>query len=82
MDFLPASIAAIVSYFLAEITRGIWKMVPMNGTEWPSPGASLHSIEAEIKEILASAGIQIPSCYPRITCILFLCINLVALLHT
>ncbi|XP_052161904.1 mediator of RNA polymerase II transcription subunit 33A-like [Oryza glaberrima] len=65
VDFLPASIAAIVSYFLAEITRGIWKMVPMNGTEWPSPGASLHSIEAEIKEILASAGIQIPSCYPR-----------------
>ncbi|KAL5197425.1 hypothetical protein ABZP36_000937 [Zizania latifolia] len=65
VDFLPASIAAIVTYFSAEITRGIWKAVPLNGTEWPSPGASLHSIEAEIKEILASAGVQIPSCYPR-----------------
>ncbi|ONM26221.1 Mediator of RNA polymerase II transcription subunit 33A [Zea mays] len=65
VDFLPASLAAIVSYFSAEITRGIWKPVPMNGTEWPSPGASLHSIEAEVKEILASAGVQINSCYPR-----------------
>ncbi|CAN6206494.1 unnamed protein product [Urochloa humidicola] len=65
VDFLPASLAAIVSYFSAEITRGIWKPVPMNGIEWPSPGASLHSIEAEIKEILASAGVQIHSCYPR-----------------
>ncbi|CAD6216640.1 unnamed protein product [Miscanthus lutarioriparius] len=62
---LPASLAAIVSYFSAEITRGIWKPVPMNGIEWPSPGASLHSIEAEVKEILASAGVQINSCYPR-----------------
>uniref|UniRef100_A0A0D9X2Z8 Mediator of RNA polymerase II transcription subunit 33A n=1 Tax=Leersia perrieri TaxID=77586 RepID=A0A0D9X2Z8_9ORYZ len=65
VDFMPASIAVITTYFSAEITRGIWKTVPMNGTEWPSPGASLHSIEAEIKEVLASAGIQIPSCYPR-----------------
>ncbi|KAL6896624.1 hypothetical protein ACP4OV_007196 [Aristida adscensionis] len=65
VDFLPASLAAIVSYFSAEITRGIWKTVPMNGTEWPSPGNLLHSIEAEIKEILASAGVQIHSCYPR-----------------
>ncbi|KAF8656551.1 hypothetical protein HU200_060610 [Digitaria exilis] len=65
VDFLPASLAAIVSYFSAEITRGIWKPVPMNGIEWPSPGASLHSIEAEVKEILASAGVQIHSCYPR-----------------
>ncbi|ONM60565.1 Mediator of RNA polymerase II transcription subunit 33A [Zea mays] len=65
VDFLPASLAAIVSYFSAEITRGIWKPVPMNGIEWPSPGASLHSIEAEVKEILASAGVQINSCYPR-----------------
>lgn len=65
VDFLPASLAAIVSYFSAEITRGIWKAVPMNGTEWPSPGAALHSIEDEVKEILASAGVQIHSCYPR-----------------
>lgn len=81
VDFLPASLAAIVSYFSAEITRGIWKPVPMNGIEWPSPGASLHSIEAEIKEILASAGVQIPSCYPRMICIPFLDINLTALIH-
>jgi hypothetical protein len=81
VDFLPASLAAIVSYFLAEITRGIWKTVPMNGAEWPSPGASLHSIEAEIKEILASAGVQIHSCYPRMINILFLQINLAALVQ-
>lgn len=65
VDFLPASLAAIVSYFSAEITRGIWKTVSMNGTEWPSPGTALHSIEAEVKDILASAGVQIHSCYPR-----------------
>ena len=82
MDFLPASLAAIVSYFSAEITRGIWKAVPMNGTEWPSPGAALHSIEDEVKEILASAGVQIHSCYPRTTCLLLLCIKLVAYVHT
>lgn len=81
VDFLPASLAAIVSYFSAEITRGIWKPVPMNGIEWPSPGVSLHSIEAEVKEILASAGVQINSCYPRMICTLFLHINLVALVH-
>ena len=81
MDFLPASLAAIVSYFSAEITRGIWKTVPMNGTEWPSPGASLHSIESEIKEILASAGVQIHSCYPRMANILFFHINLVTLVR-
>jgi hypothetical protein len=81
VDFLPASLAAIVSYFLAEITRGIWKTVPMNGAEWPSPGASLHSIEAEVKEILASAGVQIHSCYPRMINILFLQINLAALVQ-
>ena len=81
VDFLPASLAAIVSYFSAEITRGIWKPVPMNGIEWPSPGASLHSIEAEIKEILASAGVQIHSCYPRMICIRFLHINLIVLIH-
>ncbi|XP_073105034.1 mediator of RNA polymerase II transcription subunit 33A isoform X2 [Elaeis guineensis] len=65
VDFLPASLATIISYFSAEITRGIWKPVPMNGTDWPSPAANLLSVESEIKEILASAGVHIASCYPR-----------------
>ncbi|XP_020108026.1 mediator of RNA polymerase II transcription subunit 33A-like isoform X2 [Ananas comosus] len=65
VDFLPASLAAMVTYFSAEITRGIWKPVAMNGTDWPSPAATLHSVESEIKEILASAGVCVNSCYPR-----------------
>ncbi|XP_057991012.1 65-kDa microtubule-associated protein 1-like [Hevea brasiliensis] len=31
IDFLPASIGAIISYFTAEVTRGTWKPVPMKG---------------------------------------------------
>ncbi|WOL04556.1 mediator of RNA polymerase II transcription subunit 33A-like [Canna indica] len=64
VDFLPASLAAIISYFSAEITRGIWKPVPMNGTDWPSPAPTLLSVESEVKEILASVGVHIQSCYP------------------
>ncbi|RRT49121.1 hypothetical protein B296_00030998 [Ensete ventricosum] len=71
VDFLPASVATIVSYFSAEITRGIWKPVPMNGTDWPSPAPTLLSIESEVKEILASAGVHINSCYPRMCFILY-----------
>lgn len=59
MDFLPASLAAIISYFSAEVTRGIWKPVPMNGIDWPSPAANLPSIESEMKAILAAAGVNI-----------------------
>ncbi|XP_059641819.1 mediator of RNA polymerase II transcription subunit 33A-like isoform X2 [Cornus florida] len=62
VDFLPASLATIISYFSAEVTRGIWKPVSMNGTDWPSPAANLVSVESEIKEILAAAGVNIPSC--------------------
>ncbi|XP_043697021.1 mediator of RNA polymerase II transcription subunit 33A-like [Telopea speciosissima] len=62
VDFLPASLAAIISYFSAEITRGIWKPVSMNGVDWPSPAANLLLIESEIKEILAAAGVDAPSC--------------------
>ncbi|KAK8458079.1 hypothetical protein SEVIR_3G299000v4 [Setaria viridis] len=58
-DFLPASLAAIVSYFSAEITRGIWKPVMLNGTDWPSPAATLPVVESEINEVLASAGVNI-----------------------
>ncbi|XP_058075235.1 mediator of RNA polymerase II transcription subunit 33A-like isoform X2 [Magnolia sinica] len=64
VDFLPASLAAIISYFSAEITRGIWKPVLMNGTDWPSPAANLFLIESEIKVILASAGVDTPGSYP------------------
>lgn len=64
VDFLPASLATIVSYFFAEITRGIWKPVSMNGTDWPSPAANLLLMESEIQEILASAGVNAPSCRP------------------
>ena len=34
VDFLPASLAAIIDYFSSEVTRGVWKLVPMNGTDW------------------------------------------------
>lgn len=60
VDFLPASLASIISYLSAEVTRGIWKPVPMNGTDWPSPAAALPSVESEMKEILASVGVHIP----------------------
>ncbi|KAL6865104.1 hypothetical protein ACP4OV_016255 [Aristida adscensionis] len=59
VDFLPASLAAIVSYLCAEITRGIWKPVSLNGSDWPSPAATLQAVEYEIKEALAFAGIHI-----------------------
>ncbi|KAM6556132.1 hypothetical protein CsatB_003151 [Cannabis sativa] len=62
VDFLPASLATIISYFSAEITRGIWKSVPMNGIDWPSPQAILLTVESEIKEILAAVGVNIPTC--------------------
>ncbi|KAJ7980133.1 Mediator of RNA polymerase II transcription subunit 33A [Quillaja saponaria] len=60
-DFLPASLATIVSYFSAEVTRGIWKPVFMNGTDWPSPAANLSSVEEQIKKILAATGVDVPS---------------------
>uniref|UniRef100_A0A2P2LNA1 Mediator of RNA polymerase II transcription subunit 33A n=1 Tax=Rhizophora mucronata TaxID=61149 RepID=A0A2P2LNA1_RHIMU len=60
-DFLPASLATIVSYFSAEVTRGIWKPAFMNGTDWPSPAANLSSVEQQIKKILAATGVDVPS---------------------
>ncbi|KAJ7961023.1 Mediator of RNA polymerase II transcription subunit 33A-like [Quillaja saponaria] len=62
VDFLPASLAAIISYFSAEVTRGIWKSVAMNGVDWPSPAAILQTVELEMKDILAAVGVHIPSC--------------------
>lgn len=60
-DYLPATLATIVSYFSAEVTRGVWKSVFMNGTDWPSPAANLASVEEQIKKILAATGVDIPS---------------------
>ncbi|MED6155368.1 Mediator of RNA polymerase II transcription subunit 33A [Stylosanthes scabra] len=63
-DFLPASLASIVSYFSAEVTRGVWKPVFMNGTDWPSPAANLQSVEEAIKKIVAATGVHVPSLAP------------------
>ncbi|XP_047162547.1 mediator of RNA polymerase II transcription subunit 33A [Vigna umbellata] len=60
-DFLPASLATIISYFSAEVTRGVWKPVYMNGTDWPSPAANLLNVEGQIKKILAATGVDVPS---------------------
>ncbi|KAL4642637.1 hypothetical protein ACB092_02G034500 [Castanea dentata] len=60
-DFLPASLATIVSYFSSEVTRGIWKPVFMNGTDWPSPAANFSNVEEQIKKILATTGVDVPS---------------------
>ncbi|XP_010538443.1 PREDICTED: mediator of RNA polymerase II transcription subunit 33A-like isoform X2 [Tarenaya hassleriana] len=62
VDFLPASLAAIISYFSAEVTRGIWKPVPMNGTDWPSPAAILPTVESEMKQVLSTAGVNTRIC--------------------
>ncbi|KAF9607714.1 hypothetical protein IFM89_038598 [Coptis chinensis] len=42
-------------------TRGIWKPVFMNGTDWPSPAAFLSTAEEQIKRILATTGVDVPS---------------------
>ncbi|KAL8167689.1 hypothetical protein V2J09_009188 [Rumex salicifolius] len=60
-DFLPASLAGIISYLAAEVSRGVWKPAVMNGTDWPSPAANLASVEQQIKKLLADTGIDIPS---------------------
>ncbi|EOX94836.1 Reduced epidermal fluorescence 4, putative isoform 1 [Theobroma cacao] len=60
-DFLPATLGTIVSYFSAEVTRGIWKPAFMNGTDWPSPAANLSMVEQHIKKILAATGVDVPS---------------------
>ncbi|GLU08810.1 hypothetical protein SLE2022_256980 [Rubroshorea leprosula] len=60
-DFLPASLATIVSYFSAEVSRGVWKPVFMNGMDWPSPAANLSNVEEHINKILAATGVDVPS---------------------
>ncbi|KAL9250275.1 Mediator of RNA polymerase II transcription subunit 33A-like protein [Drosera capensis] len=61
VDFLPGSLASILSYFSAEVTRGVWKPASMNGTDWPSPAANLSTVEQQIKKLLAATGIDVPS---------------------
>lgn len=58
MDYLPATIATIVSYCFAEVTRGPWKYASMNGQDWPSPAGNLLAIQGEVKDILAAAGVH------------------------
>lgn len=53
--------ATIVSYFSAEVSRGVWKPAFMNGMDWPSPATNLTNVEEHIKKILAATGIDIPS---------------------
>ncbi|XVE77752.1 hypothetical protein DITRI_Ditri13aG0087700 [Diplodiscus trichospermus] len=60
-DLLPATLVTIVSYYSAEVTRGIWKPVFMNGTDWPSPLANLSIVEQQIKKIIAATGVDVPS---------------------
>lgn len=57
VEFFPASIAAIIRYFKAETTRGTWKNVAMDGTDWPSPAEALHSLESEVKYLNMSGSI-------------------------
>ncbi|ESQ39456.1 hypothetical protein EUTSA_v10001284mg [Eutrema salsugineum] len=59
-DFLPATLGTMVSYFSSEVTRGLWKPVSMNGTDWPSPAANLASVEQQIEKILAATGVDVP----------------------
>ncbi|CAA7044175.1 unnamed protein product [Microthlaspi erraticum] len=59
-DFLPATLGTMVSYFSSEVTRGLWKPVSMNGSDWPSPAANLASVEQQIEKILAATGVDVP----------------------
>ena len=46
--FLPATLETIVSYFSAEVTRGIWKPAYMNRTDLPSPTKNISMVELQI----------------------------------
>nr|GEW27355.1 mediator of RNA polymerase II transcription subunit 33A [Tanacetum cinerariifolium]GEW40401.1 mediator of RNA polymerase II transcription subunit 33A [Tanacetum cinerariifolium] len=66
-DFLPASLAIIVSYFSAEVSRGVWKHVFMNGSDWPSPAANLANVEEHIRNILAATNVNVPRLFAGIS---------------
>ncbi|KAJ1695237.1 hypothetical protein LUZ63_011935 [Rhynchospora breviuscula] len=65
VDFLPASIADIIRYFKAEITRGAWNCVPLNGIDWPSPAEALDSFRLDVKEVLERVSVHIQNWYPQ-----------------
>ncbi|KAJ3688467.1 hypothetical protein LUZ61_017631 [Rhynchospora tenuis] len=65
VDFLPASIAVIIRYFTAEITRGTWKSVPLNGIDWPSPAEALNSFHLEVKEVLERVSVHVQNWYQQ-----------------
>ncbi|KAJ1695238.1 hypothetical protein LUZ63_011936 [Rhynchospora breviuscula] len=65
VDFLPVSVAAIISYFMAEITRGTWKSVPLNGIDWPTPAEALNSFHLEVKEVLERVSVHVQNWYPQ-----------------
>lgn len=69
-DFLPACLATIVSYFAAEVTRGLWKPAFMNGTDWPSPAANLSMVEQQINKIVAATGVSVPCVTEGASCLL------------
>ena len=60
--------ATIVSYLSAETTRGLWKPISMNGTDWPSPAASLAMLENQINKILSATGVDVPSLTAGMAC--------------
>ncbi|KAE8701455.1 Mediator of RNA polymerase II transcription subunit 33A [Hibiscus syriacus] len=60
-DFLPATLATIVSYLSAEVTVGTWKPAFMNGSDWPSPATSLSTIEQQINKVIAATGVDVSS---------------------
>lgn len=64
MEFFPASIATIIRYLEAEISRGTWKSVSMNGIDWPSPAEALNSFVSGVKEVLEHVGVHIESWHP------------------
>lgn len=72
-DFLPASLPTIVSYFSAEVTRGIWKPAFMNGTDWPSPAGNLAIVEQQIRKILACTDVDVPSLAAGMLLLLLYC---------
>ena len=40
----------------------------MNGTDWPSPAASLAMLENQINKILSATGVDVPSLTAGMVC--------------
>ncbi|KAI7735270.1 hypothetical protein M8C21_009404 [Ambrosia artemisiifolia] len=52
---------------LCTVSRGVWKPVSMNGTDWPSPAANLSNVEEHIKNILAATNVNVPRLFAGIS---------------